>query len=508
MCGWFPEWPLQRVRSARREPDDQPLVLFAEAGRGGARVVAGCRLAARQGVAAGMPLAEAQGLLGATRPRRRPPVFLPHDPAEDGEALHKLAVWCQKFSPVVGVEPPDALLLEISGCGHLFGGEERLARQFSSELHRWRLVVRVAIADTPGAAWGLARYAPGEPVILVPPGGVAAALAPLPAAALRLPVSVLELLSELGLDRIGALRSLPREGLTARFGPELVRRLDQALGDVEEPIERVRPTEPLEASHELEQPAGDREWLQEIVRGLLAQVFDRLTDTPLGVQRLELHLRDAAGREWNDVVERLRPSRSTAGWMELIRMRLEQSPWEGEAVHVRLRVLAAAPLELQAPSLLAAGEAVTGGRDLAQLVDRLSCRLGAERVVRPVLRADPQPEYAVEWRSCLNQSPSGLAPSLDAPGAGLLPRPLRLEREPAAVQVTSIVPEGPPVKFIWNGRSRSVVRWWGPERIETGWWRGRPVRRDYYRVEADCGGWYWLFRRLDRGDWFLHGQFE
>ena len=155
------------------------------------------------------------------------------------------------------------------------------------------------------------------------------------------------------------------------------------------------------------------------------------------------------------------------------------------------------------------------GRGVARLVERLSSRLGDRAVSRPVLCDAVVPEAAsvlVPMRGEVagdavveTVTESGLEWESRFGPAG---RPLRLFESPRAIEVMAVVPEGPPVRFAWDGRSRLVVRYWGPERIETGWWTEREVSRDYYRVETGSGEWCWLFRRRCDARWFVHGVFE
>ena len=166
MCVWLPSWPLQKMNYEQPEHRKRTLVLYADSGPNGLRVVTCCQRAAECGVVPGIPLAEAQGLLSTSRrSQSHEPRFVRHEPSDDQTALNKLAGWCQRFGPVVGVEEPDSLLLDVTGrkvpesstgCVHLFGGERRLSRQVEQDFRRWGFFVRVAIADTIGAAWAAA----------------------------------------------------------------------------------------------------------------------------------------------------------------------------------------------------------------------------------------------------------------------------------------------------------------------------------------------------------------
>lgn len=508
MCVWLPEWPLQRLQSVHREdePEPVPRVLYAESARRGLRVVICCRNTARQGVRPGMPLAEARGLLKTTSGPQ--PQLLEHDPQADRTALEGLAGWCQRFSPVVGIEGTDSLLLDISSCAELFGGERRLAGQLSRAVGRWGLCVRTAIADTPGAAWALARFGNETPEI-VPPGQQAAAMDPLPVAALRIPENVLSTLADLGLRRIGQVRGLPRSSLPSRFGPELIRRLDQALGELAEPIEPIRAPEPIEVRREFEYSTGDRRALEAVLDGLIEQLAGKLSAAGLGVRELEIGLLETTKEETCFTVGCLRPSQAVSHLRGLTFTRLEQVIPQAEIIGVRVKAVTTARLESQQTRLFETGENSQAGRLFAELVDRMSNRLGKDRVLRPLLQPDAQPEFAVLWEPATAAQatpPAAQFPWLD--GCPALARPLHLHPEPLPIQVTSVVPDGPPIRFFGKTGMETVAHWWGPERIETGWWRDRHIRRDYFHVETESGNRLWLFRRVDRGDWFLHGEFE
>ena len=576
-------------------------------------VVSRCRSAAEQGVEIGMPLAEAKGLLGGAgdspggrgwsnaKPRRlaalglpfgpapatfspsNEPVFLEHDPDADIEGLRGLAVWCRRFSPTVGVYGSDTLLLDITGCAHLFGGERRLAARLTEGLNRWGFVVRTAIAGTIGLAWGVAHYGQ-KPSSVVIPGREEETLDALPVPALRLSPSIVETLCELAVVQIGQLRALPRASLAPRFGPEVARRLDEALGDTAELIEPVHPPQPVIANREFEHPTTDKRALETVLRELVEQTTAELTQRQQGTQRLEVGLRTHGRRAPLPLVESrlnnrqstirnpqspphpvtpspchpltvtlLQPTQSAAHLMQLLRTRLERIALLAEVISVQVEAIPAALSPSQQHELFPTGQSplISHPSSLILLIDRLSNRLGKERVLRPRREADPQPEYAVGWEPVLDAPLRSLTlparrrcdprtrsdprdPGANAHGLPFnrkppltshqspitnLARPLLLPTEPIPLDVVSVIPDGPPIRFFRQGTTHTVVRWWGPERIEAGWWRdsecrgrgasvrgrGRHARRDYYRVEIEDGRWFWLFRQVGTGAWCLHG---
>lgn len=424
--------------------------------------------------------------------------------------LKRLARWCRRYSPIVGLEEagaPEALLFDITGCAHLFGGEESLARLVLREITRLGLTAHVAIADTIGAAWATtflaARKNHRSPVV-IPAGKQALALRRLPVEALRLGSGVAESLRELGLCTIGQLSQLPRETLPARFGPELLLRLDQALGEVPERVVPERPEEPAEARWGSEEPIDQALAIEAVLRRLLGRVLRRVAARGEGIMQLELSLAGAARKPARISIGSLRPTLRRGHWLDLIRLQLERLPLSGGVVDFRVWAAATAPLSESQPDLFGDGEERDSRRELSVLLDRLSSRLGRRAVLQPELRADHQPERALAFQPVIGAA--NFKPrrrEVPTPRC----RPMRVMRQPVRVAVTSVVPDGPPIRLRWGNAERRIVHCDGPERIETGWWRESPIRRDYYRVDLEGGERHWLFRALDDGGWFLHGDF-
>jgi protein ImuB len=504
-----------------------------------------------------MPLAEATALAGYAA--AGPPHLELHDPAADRAALEALAEWCQRYSPSVGLEEaeqPESLLLDVSGLGPLFGGEAALARRVVRQFQNRNLTARVTIADTLGAAWAVARFADLEATetarmtdtavdtapdraggasagaaailaaarvpLIVRPGETWAALAPLGVAALRLPEETCALLGELGLQRIEQVAGLSRSTLLARFGPRLLARLDQATGAAAEAIvARAVPPE-CEFSWLFEHPTGRRDMLEIALARLIARACGALAQQRRGVLRLRCRFEIERRPAEEFVVGLYRPSADARHVGELVHLKLESLRFREPVLAIRLTVLAADRLEYRQQEMFAERQAGREApRELAALVDRLSNRLGAQAVLRPWLLAGAQPEFTCQYqplaslaarRGNLPRRARGV--SRKKPPAPLPPaervagdRPLHLQPRPLRLPVISIAPEGPPVQFRLAGRAHRVAHFWGPERIETGWWRSRCVRRDYYQVETGSGQRFWLFRELHSGAWFLHGVF-
>lgn len=484
-------------------------------------------------IAAASPAARALGLapgMAVTQARAQMPglLVLPADPAGDLAALERLAIIAaRRWSPLTALSGEDGLFIDITGTAHLFGGEAKMARRIVPLLTRLGYTARIAIADTAGAAWALARHGPSKQGIAIcPPGGHDAALAPLPLAALRADAKAIELLRRLGVDRIGQLAAMPRAPLTRRFSAALVTRLDQALGRRDEPLDPVIPAEAIIAAQRFAEPIATAEaiehWLGELMPGLVTA----LAKAGLGARLVELVADRIDGVPQRLRIGLARPTRDPAHLLRLIVRRIEEiAPGFGIdalALHVRR----ADPLEAQPFAERLEERSI----DLAPLVDALANRIGDRRLWRNQPVESDVPERSVACRPPLDppicdvvRLKSDDVRQLDRspdlhPWHHRWPRPVRLLRRPERLDhVIAELPDQPPRRFSWRGESHKVVRADGPERVSGEWWKRSAEQhavRDYFQVEDEAGQRFWLFRRGDgeraeSGDlaWFMHGAF-
>ena len=428
------------------------------------------------------------------------------DPQGDSETLLRLSHCCLRYAPLAAPDPPDGLWIDAAGSAHLHGGEAAMLANLRARLLRAGFAARAAIADTPGAAHAWARFGTGEAVL--PHGAhLRAALDPLPVAALRLPPETLAALRRVGLERTGQLAEAPRAPLARRFGDLLLRRLDQALGRVFEPIEPVLPIEATAHRLAFAEPLLTAESFTAAIAVLAGRVCAMLERQGQGARRLDLLFERVDG-SWQAIrAGAARPARDPGHIARLLGQQLETvDPGLGVEA-MRLRVSLAEALEwTQAATDAAGGDAP----DLAALVDRLAGRLGEGRVFRVEPVASRIPERSV-------RRVAALAPPSGAAWPPLLPRPPRLFDPPQPIEAMALLPDHPPAAFVWRRVRHRVRRADGPERVRGEWWRRDAeiaAVRDYFAVEDEAGRRFWLYRSGDGVDpasgdlrWFLHGMF-
>ena len=455
--------------------------------------------AAAAGLYAGMTVAQGQALVPGLR-------VMEARGQQDAAALERLAGWCLRYAPLTAAAPPDGVWIDITGCAHLHGGETRLLRDLLSRLLALGYAARAAVADTPGAAHAMARHGTGD-VTIVPSGGQARALAALPLAALRLPAAVLDGLRLMGIERIDALAALPRAPLVRRFGALVARRLDQAFGDVPEPIEPAFPPEMIQATLPFAEPLLTAEAFGTVIERLTASVCADLETSGQGARRLDLIFTRVDGTRQAIRIGTARATRDDRHLTRLLRERLERvDPGLGVEA-MRLLVPRADTLAMTQTAARLAGEREVP--DIAPLIDRLANRLGQTRVYQVAPVDSGVPERSVR--------PVPLGTPVSGTWPADQPRPVRLLDPPQPVEAMALLPDHPPLAFTWRRIRHRVRRADGPERIAGEWWkRNGEMRsvRDYFRVEDEAGHRFWLFRRGDgengiSGDmrWFLHGFF-
>ncbi len=429
-------------------------------------------------------------------------VSAPAEPEEAARALHTLALWFERFSPAVAVDAAlpgqQGLFLDMTGGAHLFGGEAALLDEILRRLDDAGIEACLALADTPGAAWALARWS-GRRAALAPAGGSRQALADLPVEALRLEEAAVRLLARFGLQRIGDLYGLPRAGLARRFrgqdGLALVRRLDQALGAEAEPLAPVRPAPDYRAWQVFAEPLTEAEGVGHVLPPLVEALCAKLERDGQGARALALDAFRTDGRVARLAAGLSAPSRTPGHLLRLLKEKgLETLDLGFGADALMLTAVTAEPLAARQGEL--AGDPQRAGAEaaLAGLIDRLQAKLGEGSVRRPQLVESHIPERSERWVPAEPQAPCEAAADAGRP------RPILLLHPPEPVQAIADLPDSAPSRFIWRRASHRVIKAEGPERLSPEWWRpaplsGAPFRtRDYYAVEDEAGRRFWLFR--------------
>jgi protein ImuB len=461
------------------------------------------------------------------------------DPKADRRLLEGLADWCDRYTPLVALDGTDGLFLDITGCSHLFGGEEALVADMLRRFSEQGLDARAAVASTAGAAWAVARFR-GNAV--VPGGAETDWLAPLPPAALRLESAVCGSLDSVGLRTVETVLATPRAPLVRRFGKALALRIDQALGWIDEALSPRLPVPELSAERRLAEPIVTVEDVERLILLLAGALEEALERRGAGALGLRLFLFRVDGAVSRLSVGLSRPSRAPECIARLFHERLAAL---GESLDagcgfdlVRLTVPSVAPLDARQIDL--GDDSRDAEADLALFVDRVCARLGRNAVRWPVPVASHLPERAVVF-SAFADAPDPI-PERQAKITIGAERPLRLLRQPEPVEVTMAeVPEGPPPNFRWRRAQYRIARAEGPERIGPEWWlenlpsverqedenaedydkrrkqaaeeKTAHLTRDYFRVEDAQGRRYWLYRQglygmsEEQPRWFLHGVF-
>jgi protein ImuB len=489
---WFPhlvtDWLIRRQPGLK----DLPFALaMQERNR---RVIKAVNKAAQDaGVYADMVLADGRAMLPELE-------VMDYDPEQAAKLLNALAEWCIRYTPLVALDLPDGLFLDASGCTHLWGGEGEYLNDIHKRLSSFGYHVQVAMADTPGAAWALGHFGNSK---LAAPDQQVQAMAPLPAAALRLEGAVIDRLEKLGLHTIGSFMRMPRTALFRRFGSSLLKRLDQASGTEMELLEPVRPPVPYQERLPCLEPIKTAIGIEIALKTLLEALSQRLLRESKGLRQCEF-----IGLRLDGQVEKInvgtnRPTRNVQHLFKLFENKIQTlEPGLGIELFI-LEALVVEELYGSQDALWQVGSASEPA--IAELLDRLAGRSQALTIHRYLPAEHYWPERSLKEASSLTEQ-------LATHWRNDLLRPPHLLLHPEPIEVSVLMPDYPPMLFIHKGMLHTIKKADGPERIEPEWWLQEGPYRDYYCVEDQHGARYWLFRlgSFDSGDvkWFLHGFFS
>lgn len=478
-----------------RQPNLKNLPFVLRTSSHGRMVITAANVAAEMmGIEVGMALADARAII--------PDLKVLDDRADlPDKLLNRLAEWCIRFTPVAAIDVPDGLLLDASGCAHLWGGDHAYLTEIIKKLNARGYDVNAAMADTIGTAWAVARF--GKEPRVIENGKHIEALVSLPPEALRLESEAVERLHKLGLHRISQFINMPRASLRRRFGKDLLQRLDMALGQDEEVIEPIRPVTPYEERLPSMEPIVTATGIEIALDQLLKSLCHRLQQEQKGLRVAILKCYRTDGKIELVEIATHRPSHNVRHLFKLFELKLSTIE---PALGIELFVLLAPKVEDYFPHQEKFWEASGGLEDerLSELIDRLAGRAGMNAIHRYLPEEHYWPERSVKSVLSLQEK---LAVSWKVDRL----RPMQLLSIPERIEVTAPIPDYPPMLFRHNGKLHKILKADGPERIEQEWWLQQGQHRDYYRVEDEEGLRYWLFRLGHYDDevyqWFIHGFF-
>lgn len=489
---WFPQ--LLMDWAIRQDPSRASLPFaLVERQRGRVQVVLANAFAREKGVGAAMSLADSRAIC--------PDLLIMDYPLEKGTLLIKAwAEWAIRYTPVTAVDPPDGLILDASGCAHLWGGERAYVETILQRIRSIGYEARGAMADTIGAAWGLSRYGPSRQ--WVQSSDQKSILADLPVSALRLDKAVLHQLHQLGIRKIQQFMDLPRASLRRRWGPEVLTRLDQFWGNQWETLSPFQPEIPYQERLYSLEPINTAVGIRIAIEKLLASLCQRLEKESKGARQIKLSSYRVDHQVQQVQIHMSNPSRDAQHMLRLFQDRIaEIKPGLGIELFV-MEAPAVLPLSWES-SLLWAPQSAQDKKAIGALIDRIAGKAGAHRLNRYLPAGSHWPEQSFRPAIHLEETP-------DMPWPTHLPRPVELLDPPVPIEVIAPMPDYPPLLFRYQGRLHRISKGEGPERIEASWWQDPGNYRDYYSVEDQQGIRYWLFRQGEAGavsSWFLHGWF-
>lgn len=491
---WFRHLLTDRQLLRQPELAGQPFVLAAKQ-KGRMIVMASSKHAEKAGIETGMVIADARAVLPKLE-------VIDYDSLAAESLLTAMAEWTIRYTPLVALDLPDGLILDATGCPHLWGGETAYLKDIISRLKTSGYDVRGAMADTIGTAWAISRYSRAFPII--EPEQQMDALMPLPPNALRLPAEVVEKLHKLGLYQIKSFISMPGSVLRRRFGQIMLEQLAKALGHTHEAFEPVRPLDPFQERLPSLEPIRTATGIEIALRKLLEKLCIRLAAEDKGIRQVILKCYRIDGEMRQIEIGTSGPSCSVAHLFKLFELKISSIE---PALGIELFVLDAPVVE----AMPAAQEGLwnlNGGNKkvaIAELLDRLAARAGNDVIHRYLPAEHHWPERSIVEASSLTEEPQTYWRTDQ-------PRPVELLSNPERIEVSAPVPDYPPMVFRYKGNVHKVKRADGPDRIEQEWWLSDGLHRDYYLIEDENGNRYWIFRLGHYGDdhkpdWFIHGFF-
>ncbi len=477
-----------------RKPQLKKLSFVLRTPSHGRMIITGINdVAAKNGISCGMALADARAIFPELE-------VMDDKPDLPEKLLKRIAEWCIRFTPIVALDLPDGLIFDATGCSHLWGGDQNYLNDITRRLSKRGYDVRVAMADTPGAAWAVARF--GNEPLVVESRNHLEALMPLPPEALRTEIETSDRLHKLGLHEIRQFIHMPRASLRRRFGPQFLLQIDKAIGNE---IELIHPVIPVEAYQErlpCLEPIVTATGIEIALEELLKTLCLRLQQEQKGLRSAVLKGYRVDGKTEQVSIGTNRPTHHVSHLKKLFEPKLSSIE---PALGIELFVLEAPVVEDYLPHQEKIWEGAGGLDDirLSELIDRLASKIGMDSIHRYLPDEHYWPERSFK--------PASLDEKSTTTWRSGKSRPLKLLRHPERIQVSVLLPDYPPFQFNHKGKKHVIIKADGPERIEQEWWLQRGEHRDYYRVEDEDGNRYWIFRLghyTEKNDqWFLHGFF-
>ncbi|SFA54293.1 protein ImuB [Pedobacter suwonensis] len=494
MSIWFSTLLTDWIRIKRPALKDLPLVFSDKAGN---RMVitAASKEAASLGIHLGMPLADARAIVPDLE-------VIENQCHKSKKLLTALGRWCIRYTPLVALEEDQGLILDISGCAHLWGGEKAYLREIVNRLRGIGYQVRASISDTMGTAWAVSRYGRVSPIIKS--GEELNALLPLPPMALRISPIASQKLIKLGLKTIGSFISMPRSVLRRRIGEDSMERIEQVLGQKEDFFLPITVPEVYSERLASMEPIRTRKGIEIAIEKLLFQLCTKLQSDGMGLRSALLQSYRIDGQVIKTQIGTNSPSVNTSHLFKLFSLQIDKiEPKMG----IELFTMDAVRFDRLDPGQesLWMTEKSMSNQKVIELLDRLAGKLGAQVIQRYL----PQPHH---WPERSIKKVDSITEPLSLPWRTDRLRPVQLLKVPEPVQVTAPIPDYPPMLFRYQGVTHQVKKADGPERIEREWWLEKGEHRDYYQLEDAEGKRYWLFRSghyspEKPSQWFIHGFF-
>ncbi len=520
---WLPRLPTDRIKRqlargnaapAKENSGDDPCIVVAKQNNA-LQISALDDAATDLGLEIGLPLANARAICPHLQ------VF-DADEAADAHALNAIADWCDRFTPLVALDSPHGLFLDITGCAHLFGGEAALMRMACDALTRQGFAVSAAIAGTSICARTLTRCADG---CIVVDGEEAKAVGPLPVFALGADDAITRGLRRAGLKTIGDVALRAHHEITARFGAGFTTLLEHALGQGDAPISPRKPLPDYIVEKRFAEPVSTEGAITMTLSRLAQMLVVAMERQGKGARRLAADFFRTDGVVRAIVVDTGQPVTRSEVIDRLFRERLDalNDPLDPGFGFDLVR-LSASRTEIVVQQQRDLDANVHDNDELAALIDRIAARIGGRRVVVHLPQNTHIPERATMAAPAQHHLVAAAHAVWPARAEGEPPlRPLRLFEKPEPIKVPfATVPDGPPHHFTWRRATHAVVRVEGPERIAMEWWKyeGQALTRDYFRVEDEAGLRFWIYRdglygsellneenKPKPANWFMHGLF-